>query len=466
MCVQFDIVGVHEGKEDCLYLDVYAPPSKSSELLPVMFWIYGGAFVFGSEYEDGVYNGKRLAEKGVILVAANYRTDVFGFLTLDQLAAEDPQGSTGNLAILDQNFALQWVKNNIRQFGGDPNKVTIFGQSAGGFSVCTHLTSPISKGLFHGAIMESGSCDTPQFYFEKADAVSFSHLFTHTHGCNVSEAKLVECMRKKSVGELVKAWVNVTKFDRDYYRPELYPVAPWGPVIDGVVLKDFPLHVLESGEFNKVPAIMGTVHDEGTVLVPFIPVISGQEIKFPLSNATVFKLLNCQFHIEQPQVMQVLDMYPVKDYKNYSGVADVVVRDYFFVCATRRAIKAFEKANVPIWYYQFIYKGEWWLDTPLGDFHASELVYLFDNYEVIHFSPKDKKMSADLKNYWTNFAKTSNPNGVGVANWTQWDSKSKVHKVLNQPLADGHDLYGAQCDVWDPISPVPQKWAPRCPGYP
>ena len=155
--------------EDCLYLDVYAPAGATpASNLPVMFFIYGGGFVFGDSYEFGFYDGKHIAKQhNVILVAANYRLSSFGFMALPQLMTES--GTTGNYGVQDQRFALQWVQQNIRQFGGDPNRVTIFGESAGAMSVCYHVASPASAGLFHAAIVESGTASSPEFFVDYKD---------------------------------------------------------------------------------------------------------------------------------------------------------------------------------------------------------------------------------------------------------------------------------------------------------
>jgi para-nitrobenzyl esterase len=174
ICPQIDIDGIQLlGEEDCLYLDIYAPETLPAKPLPVMVWIYGGGWTLGDKYEFGLYNPTSWIQKQPhIHVAMNYRLAVFGFLALDELMKES--GTTGNYGLQDQSAVLIWVQKNIKGFGGDPNSVTIFGESAGGFSVCWHLVNPMSAGLFHAAIMESGTCDSKSFFVDLPTAEQFS----------------------------------------------------------------------------------------------------------------------------------------------------------------------------------------------------------------------------------------------------------------------------------------------------
>ena len=163
-CPQFDLVrGLMIGKEDCLFMSVYVPDScTAAKPCPVMQWIYGGAWILGSNHEFGVYDGAYLARKhGVIIVAANYRLDALGWIALQELEDEGSDKAYSNYGLQDQRASMQWTQRNILNFGGDPDKVTIFGESAGGFSVCQHTVSPPSNGLFSHAIVESGDCDGP-----------------------------------------------------------------------------------------------------------------------------------------------------------------------------------------------------------------------------------------------------------------------------------------------------------------
>ena len=179
-----------------------------------MQWIYGGAWILGDNYEFSLYDGTNLAEKnGVIVVAANYRLDVLGWLALAELGAEDPAGAYGNYGIQDQRFALEWTQRNIAKFGGDPNRVTIFGESAGGFSVCQHIVSPKSNGLFSSAIMQSGDCDGPWLIQDGTDAQAFGSLYADAIGCpeTLSAKDRLACLRSKPVKDIMlpyASWFN------------------------------------------------------------------------------------------------------------------------------------------------------------------------------------------------------------------------------------------------------------------
>ena len=183
-CPQLDVLG----NEDCLYLQL-AVPEKCTPAAPcpVMFWIYGGAYVLGSDNEYGWYDPHDLAKaQDVVVVASNYRVGSLGFLALEALARESG-GTVGNWGTLDQTAALRWAQKNLAAFGGDPGAVTLFGQSAGAISVCWHMASPGSRGLFHRAILESGTCDQPSFFQRRADAVGFGEYAAAKAGCNSTE---------------------------------------------------------------------------------------------------------------------------------------------------------------------------------------------------------------------------------------------------------------------------------------
>jgi len=218
ICPQVHSVGpVVLGSEDCLYLDVYRPSDPSLTNLPIMIWMFGGGWVFGDKYEFGFYDATNmvLAEPH-IHVAMNYRVGALGFMSLPELFAES--NTTGNYGLQDQLAAMQWVQNNAKALRGDPNQVTIFGESAGAFSVCWHMVSQASKGLFNRAIMESGTCDSGAFFRTRQYADAFSSHYSESIGCP-NDGKRVECLRALQLAAV---------FNGDLYGPApLAPVMPW-----------------------------------------------------------------------------------------------------------------------------------------------------------------------------------------------------------------------------------------------
>ena len=282
-CPQLDLVrGVHFGKEDCLYLSVYAPPQCTPTYpCPTLFWIYGGAWTLGGNGEFGLYTGEQLAMRhDVVVVSANYRLDVLGWLALDELA--DESGAYSNYGLHDQRLALEWTRDNVKAFGGDPKQITIFGESAGGFSVCQHLTSPASNGLFSRAIMESGGCSGPWLIQDGANAKRFGDSYATAVGCarsNVSGAR-ARCMRQKTSSQVMEPYISwlcppwrephdpwcSTLSSRNLSasqlllswpttRPPLASLAGWTAVVDGSIggLLDTQARMMAEGRINRGP---------------------------------------------------------------------------------------------------------------------------------------------------------------------------------------------------------------------
>jgi len=262
-CLQPDmgpVVGASEAlSEDCLYLNVFSPEKSGN--FPVMFWIHGGGFTMGEGSND-MYDGSRLAsEQDVVVVSINYRLGALGFFSLPELAQEDPDGSTGNYGLMDQVRALEWVRDNIEAFGGDPDNVTIFGQSAGGMSVCMLIASPPAGGLFHRAIPMSGrgcviQTKTEDLYGKSRDVAS---------GLGCKGADTVECLRKLPAEKIVPGGLLRSAGGGSLFA---------APVVDGYVLPDDPAKMMEEGNYNQVPVMVGSTKDEVRMFTSFIPGLS------------------------------------------------------------------------------------------------------------------------------------------------------------------------------------------------
>ena len=241
-------------QEDCLYLNVWRP--KKSGTFPVMFWIHGGGLTSGAG-SDPMYWGDRLAaKKDVVLVTFNYRLGALGFLSHRELSAEDPRGSSGNYGMLDQVLALKWVRQNIASFSGDPQNVTIFGESAGGWSVCMLMASPLAAGLFQRAILESGGCDmtaTMEEGFANGDE------YAGRLGCGGGD--VISCMRGKTADQVVAAMTSRKEATGDFMTLKSWGHV-WAPHVDGWFLKESPLISLQSGNYNQVKFMVGSNRDE------------------------------------------------------------------------------------------------------------------------------------------------------------------------------------------------------------
>ncbi|EGD82246.1 hypothetical protein PTSG_02916 [Salpingoeca rosetta] len=297
-CPQFHITkNIFYGQEDCLYMNIYVPDEAEKEPVPVLFWIYGGGFDLGDEFEFGFYRAKNLAKKRrVIVVETNYRLGALGFLANEHLRASNPLNTTGNFGVQDQQAALQFVHR------------------------CDHLLKPPPPPLLCSL--------TPTL---RVTAYQFGDELLKKAGCS-NNANTLECLRGLKTEDFfatAKDWpiVNGT-------APPLAPVMPWGPTIDGSKhgLPDRPINMIRRGEFAKVPMIIGTNHDEGTIFVPAFPkVVPG--VKLPLSTADFNRTLLHFFN--HTTLDQIVQMYPEHGYKNNDLRAAYVLRDFFFLCASR-----------------------------------------------------------------------------------------------------------------------------------
>lgn len=464
ICIQFHVIGqLQLGGEDCLYLDVYIPPgADSNSNLPVMFWIFGGGYSLGDGWEFGWYDGQNLAKKhNVIIVSPNYRLAAMGFLATRELQAEDPNHSTGNFALQDQQMALKWTYDNIAKFGGNPQDITIFGESAGAFSVCWHLVSPGSKGLFKAAIMESGTCDAPQFFRDIEDAYTFSYEYTASIGCNASTlaaADYLACLRKLESGTIMAGALNT----HASFTPALWPLMPWGPAIDGssAGLADVPLNMILRKQWNAVPVLAGTNKDEGSIFVPaFLLLMSG--VHFPL-QASDMKPAMMHFFSNETLVDEILQVYPDDgSFTSEDDRAASILRDYFFACSNRRFLRAMGESNTPTYLYHFTYKPDWIDMEVLGDAHASELTFVWDNAwpPILHiFSFNDQAMADTFGYYWTNFAKYNNPNGPNNSSsflyWPAFTAENDLNMILELPTAIQSGLFSGKCAFWDYAQPI------------
>jgi para-nitrobenzyl esterase len=395
--------------EDCLYLNIWTPAQSDNAAFPVLVWIYGGGFNFGA---TSFYNGEQLAKKGVILVSIAYRVGHLGFLAHPELSAENKSQASGNWGLMDMIAGLQWIKKNIRAFGGDPYKVTIFGESAGGIAVSQLCASPLAKGLFQGAISQSGGSFGP-------------HRPTTYPGENMKQLDVAE---KEGVAYAEKAGVSSIAELRDIPADSL-PGGGFGhgmawPIIDGYVIPDDQYKLYQAGKFNDTPILVGYNSDEGA--------------SFTRTN-DVKVFIDGVKQRYGPFAERLLQAYPLEDNKVTKTARDLA-RDAAFgwhtwVWARLQAKMGKSKA----YYYYFDQHPDYPADSPqagYGSPHGQDVAYVFKTIDPSkpEITDADLQISEAMATYWTNFAKYGDPNGAGVPQWQAFsDTNPGVMHFHNTP---------------------------------
>ena len=405
--------------EDCLYLNVWTPRDRDGEKYPVMVWVHGGGFTQGSGHQPG-YNGTQLAKKGVVLVTINYRLGALGFMAHPDLSAESPHGSSGNYAILDQIEALKWVQDNISNFGGDPENVTIFGESAGGTSVYLLTATPLSKGLFHRAILQSPWLDPSIFRElknENENGISAEALGIREAQNILNEPYQDTLTKLRAIsGEEVLETMK-----------ERWPV-----VTDGWIFPKAPHLIYAAGEQNKVATIVGTNRNEGTMFAPRKP-FGGTLASFELAMSERYG----------KHAKQIVDFYAPDTKDKLWEVAVQMITDTWFAQPSREYARAMSQHTSPVWMYHFT-KPVWgWM----GAAHAAEIGYVFGNLEEP--KPNDKSLSDSFMDYWVQFAKTGNPNAKQLPAWPSYSSSTDQHIDMGKTIKVGYSLREEACNLFD-----------------
>ncbi len=392
--------------EDCLYLNVWTPTKSAGDKIPVLVWIYGGGFNGGST-SDPTYSGEKLAKKGVVLVSIAYRVGQLGFMASPELSTESPNHVSGNYGLLDMIAGLKWVKKNIAAFGGDPNKVTIFGESAGGIAVSMLCVSPLAKGLFEGAISESGGSFGPP-------------RKTTYPGENM---KLLADAEKEGEAYLNKAGVSSISELRKINANKLPPLKglAW-PIIDGWVIPDDQYKLYEAGKFNDTPILVGYNSDEGASFSP------------PKTIEDYITSVKKRFG---PFAEKLLKAYPPGNGKVAKTARDLM-RDAAFGWHTWSWAKL--ESNLgksKVFYYHFDQHPDYPKDSPrygYGSPHGQDVGYVFQhlNTNDTLISKSDFNISDAMSTYWTNFAKYGDPNGEGVPEWKTFSDKNLVVMYFSQ----------------------------------
>ena len=416
--------------ENCLTLNVWTPP-PSNERQPVMVWIHGGAFVTGS---GNIYDSRWLAGRGdIVVVTINYRLGTLGFLAHPELG---PAGAVGNYGLEDQQAALRWVRDNIADFGGDPQKVTIAGESAGGMSVCDHLVAPGSAGLFRAAIIQSGPCQA-QVGLPEAEKASLD--YAAQVGCGVRESA-AECLRALPPERLQDV--------PSYYRIGEDSLS--GPVTGTTALPTDPVAAFGRGDYTRVPVLIGSNRDEFTLFVAM------QYLRGTRYTAEQYpELLSDTFGANAGAVAQ---HYPLDGYHGDVALAySATVTDGVFVCPSERVADRFAAAQA-VYSYEFNDPNPptpdpfHTLPFPIGAAHSLELRYLFDIGGAPPLNPAQQVLSDQMIDYWSEFVTTGAPRVANQLEWPELGTAPAAGKVLSlQP--DGSRVITTfeqehQCPFW------------------
>lgn len=390
--------------EDCLNLNIWAPvDAKKGDNLPVLFWINGGAFIAGYG-QDELYDGNAFNRDGVILVTINYRIGTLGFLSLDDFKKDNSLGTTGNWGTLDQICALTWVNKYIENFGGDPKNITIGGQSAGSFAVMNLVVSPLAKGLFQKAIMESGAImhifDATRSYEE---AVEVSKNVVKNAGVDPSDPDVIEKLRKMDAIELADACY----FNRYLYMGHSHSM--WS-VNDGVVLPEGSNHeAIKNGQYNDVKMILGYNYGEGTMFV-------SENVTEEQMNSFIDK------NFKKDDAAEIRKYYDGQTMcSNYEKMIQLVSM-LMFKFGVVDALEHFSEHGSTVYGYEFTHKTNGNIDS----FHKAEIGYVFGHDHILQykFDTNDLMMMKIMHQYWVNFINTGDPNGNGLSTWPKYDTIS------------------------------------------
>lgn len=435
VCPQLDRAsGAPEGDEDCLAVNVFTPKSAfAGARAPVMFFIHGGGNVIGSareELEPGrvLYDGSSLAEAtGNVVVTVQYRLGPLGWLVHPGLDAEAPDARSGNYGLEDLVAALKWVQRDIGAFGGNKDRVMIFGESAGGVNVCALLASPQATGLFHAALMESGGCVADS----RAKALGTGATLAENSGCSTS-GDVVACLRSRTPAALLAALPPTVSVSGGQ--------APYQPSVDGTTLPAVPIDRIRSGQHNRVSVTLGTNADE-----------TGQDVPLAFSDAQYQAFLDSTF--QTPAVRAaVADLYSATNFGSSRKAYVALTSDLKFTCPARTTARALAAAqSEPVYRYFFTEVVDAPTSAVYGAFHGLELLFIYGTLDVRGYTPttSERALSLAMQRYWGGFAATGTPVASGSSAWALYDPARDNHLLLDSAavrMADGVNT--ARCDFW------------------
>lgn len=423
--------------EDCLYLNLWTANLAGDELQPVLVWIHGGSNVAGSGAEPP-YDGENLARRGAVVINFNYRLGVFGFLAHPELTAESARGSSGNYALLDQIALLEWVQRNAANFGGDPERVTIFGESAGGTDVGYLMASPLARGLFHRAIIQSGGfsvgAGSP---LEDAEAAGERLAIAVGAAATLGTASTATAVDGQL--ELLRA-VDAEELLRIVEEAEIGRLN--SPNVDGWVLEDAPGRIFEAGDQADVELIIGFNSNEWTTMRRYWPDVTVGGLETALRDS--FGELGDQ----------AMELYPATTDADAVAAADAFMTDIYFACPSRFIADRMERAGSTAYWYEFARVVPAPGGELLGAFHGAEVPYAFDSLAKETWIPRnevDERLADSMADYWVRFAATGDPNGSGAVIWPEYDQETRAHLVFSDEIEPASGVRDQQCALFDEL---------------
>jgi para-nitrobenzyl esterase len=413
--------------EDCLHLNVWTANLGGEELLPVMVWIHGGSNTSGSPSELP-YDGANITAKGVVVVSLNYRLNVFGFLAHPALTAESDQGSSGNYGLLDQIAALQWIQRNISVFGGDPDRVMIFGESAGATNVAYLMSSPLASGLFHRALLQSGGYAVSE-YRTLAEVETMGEQFVEVLRIEDSDQILADLRRARP---------------EDLLRGALEEYPGWNsiPSIDGWVIEEAPARVFDDGDHVSVPMLIGFNSDEWTTLGRYSPEVTLEDFRQAIRSS--FGDL----------AERALEIYPASTDTEAAEATYTWQTDSAFACPSRFIADRVARTSERVFFYEFSRR----LSAPGGDelgaYHGAETAYVMNNLALETWVPRDdhdQSLAELMSDYWVRFAATGDPNGEDLPLWPAYSAETGTFLELGDEIEAGAGVRTDACDLYDEL---------------
>ncbi len=423
--------------EDCLYLNVFQPKRKRfaglgrRHKLPVMVWIHGGAFTYGESHS---YSPERLVEQGVVVVTINYRLGALGFMAHPAMSAEGG-GASGNYGLMDQRAALQWVQRHISRFGGDPNNVTLFGESAGGLSVHAQLASPLAEGLFQRAIIQSGA-----YALSPPTLSQWEYLGLGLAAAMGCPDQSLSCLRSLPVEQVLA-------------HQDPGPLG-WLPIVDGRVLPQTMSAALSTGQFNRVPVMQGTTRDEYSLFVA----LNNDFLGTPVTAENYLSAI-AGSGIPVEAVPAVAAYYPLVNYPTPGQALSALGTDFLFAC---NGLSSIQRLSEYVTTYAYEFNDPQAptslppVSFPYGAYHSSEIQYLMGtggNPQGVGLDPAQRALSDEMVRYWTSFAKYGSPNLSGAPLWIRYGANYHLTQSLQpggaEVINDFADVH--QCGLWSAL---------------